>query len=287
MAQEIWSIGRILKWTENYFTEKGIETPRLDAEVLLSHVLKKERIYLYVHFDEPLETVELAGYRELVKQRVQHVPVAYLTGHREFMGLDFEVTPAVLIPRPETELLVQTAIEGLRSVEGVKLFADIGSGSGAICLSVLHYVPEARGETVDISAEALKIAEKNAERLGVSDRIEFHQGDLLEPLKGRHFHAVLSNPPYIPNGDIGGLAQEVREAEPRLALAGGTDGLDFYRRLSKEAPVFLEKGGFLAMEIGINQAQPVRGLLEAEGWMSKLEVYKDLAGIERVAVAWK
>lgn len=287
MAQEIWSIGRILKWTESYFMEKGIDAPRLDAEVLLSHVLKKERIHLYVHFDEPLETVELAEYRELVKRRVQHVPVAYLTGHREFMGLDFEVTPDVLIPRPETELLVQTAIEGLRAVEGQKRFADIGTGSGAICLSVLHYVPEALGETVDISAEALKIAEKNAERLGVSDRIEFRHGDLLEPLKGMRFHAVLSNPPYIPNGDIGGLAQEVRDAEPRLALEGGPEGLDFYRRLTKEAPDYLENDGFLAMEIGINQAQPVCRMLEAEGWMSKIEVYKDLAGIERVAVAWK
>lgn len=287
MAQEIWSIGRILKWTESYFTEKGMETPRLDAEVLLSHVLKKERIYLYVHFDEPLETGELAEYRELVKRRIQHVPVAYLTGNREFMGLEFEVTPAVLIPRPETELLVQTAIEGLREVEGEKLFADIGTGSGAICLSVLHYVPGARGETVDISAEALKIAEKNGARLGVSDRIEFHEGDLLEPLKGRRFHAVLSNPPYIPNGDIEGLAREVRDAEPRLALEGGSDGLDFYRRLSREAPDFLEKDGFLAMEIGIDQAQPIRRMLETEGWTSKLEVYKDLAGIERVVVAWK
>ncbi len=287
MAQEIWSIGRILKWTESYFMEKGIEAPRLDAEVLLSHVLKKERIHLYVHFDEPLETAELAEYRELVKRRVQHVPVAYLTGHREFMGLDFEVMPDVLIPRPETELLVQTAIEGLRAVEGEKRFADIGTGSGAICLSVLHYVPEVMCETVDISAEALKVAEKNAENLGVSDRIEFRHGDLLGPLKGRRFHAVLSNPPYIPNGDIGGLAPEVRDAEPRLALDGGPEGLDFYRRLTKEAPDYLETGGFLAMEIGINQAQPVCHMLEAEGWMSKIEVYKDLAGIERVAVAWK
>lgn len=287
MAQEIWSMGRILKWTESYFTEKGIETPRLDAEVLLSHVLKKERIYLYVHFDEPLESGELAEYRELVKQRVQHVPVAYLTGSREFMGLDFAVTPAVLIPRPETELLVQTAIERLREMDGEKIFADIGAGSGAICLSVLRYVPDARCEAVDISEEALKVAEKNAELLGVSDRISFHHGNLLEPLKGRHFRAVLSNPPYIPNSDIGGLAKEVKDAEPWLALDGGADGLDFYRRLSREAPDYLEVGGFLAMEIGINQAQAVCRLLETEGRMSNTELYKDLAGIERVAVAWK
>ncbi len=286
MAQEIWTIGRILKWTENYFSEKGLESPRLDAEVLLSHVLKKERIYLYVHFDEPLESAELVSYRNLIKQRVKHVPVAYLTGSREFMGLNFKVTPAVLIPRPETELLVQTAIEGLREMKGEKLFADIGAGSGAICISVLHYVPDAKAEAVDISEEALKIAKMNAELLGVADRITFHRGDILGPLKGKRFNAVLSNPPYIPDGDIKGLLPEVREAEPKLALAGGADGLDFYRHLAGKAQAYLEDNGFLAMELGISQAESVCSLLKTAG-MSKTEVYKDLAGIERVAVAWK
>ncbi len=285
MGKEIWTIGKILKWTETYFAEKGIETPRLDAEVLLSHVLEKERIYLYVHFDEPLEAGELADYRELVKRRVQHVPVAYLIGSREFMGLDFQVTPAVLIPRPETEFLVQAAIERLRGMQGEKIFADIGTGSGAVCLSVLYYVPEAKAETVDISGDARKIAEQNAELLGVSDRIVFHTGDLLEPLRGKRFCAVLSNPPYIPEADIAGLSEDVRTAEPHSALAGGADGLDFYRRLAAEAPEYLTEDGFLAMELGIRQAEPVRRLLEKDGRLTRFEIRKDLAEIERVIVA--
>ena len=282
---EIWTIGKILKWTEQYFAEKKIESPRLDAEVLLSHVLKKERIYLYVHFDEPLEAAELTAYRELVKGRVQHVPVAYLTGSREFMGLSFHVTPAVLIPRPETEILVQTAVERLRTKDGGKYFADIGTGSGAICLSVLHYVPEARAETVDISEGATKVAAQNAEQLGVADRIVFHTGDLVAPLKGKRFHAILSNPPYIPDGDIEGLSEEVKGAEPRTALAGGTDGLAFYRRLVSEASDYLTEDGFLAMELGIRQAEPVRQLLEAAGRWTNIEFRKDLAGITRVVIA--
>ncbi len=285
MAGEIWTIGRILKWTENFFAERGVESPRLDAEVLLGHVLDRERIYLYVHFDEPLEQRELAAYRELIKQRVRHVPVAYLIGSREFMGLSFRVSPAVLIPRPETELLVQAAIERLRERKAGCCFADIGTGSGAICLSVLHYVPESRAETVDISPEAGKIAAENAGLLGVADRVSFHTGDLLEPLQGKRFHAVLSNPPYIPDGDIEGLSQDVRDAEPRLALAGGSDGLDFYRRLAEEAPDYLEKDGFLAMELGIHQAEPVERMLEKGGHFASIEILKDLAGIERVVVA--
>ena len=282
---ERWTIGKILKWTEQYFAEKKIDNPRLDAEVLLSHVLKKERIYLYVHFDEPLEAPELKAYRELVKGRVQHVPVAYLTGCREFMGLSFHVTPAVLIPRPETEILVQIAVERLRAKEGEKIFADIGTGSGAICLSVLHYVPEARAETVDISEEARTVAGQNAEQLGVADRIVFHTGDLMAPLRGKRFCAILSNPPYIPDGDIEGLPEDVRCAEPRTALAGGSDGLAFYRRLASEAADYLTEDGFLAMELGIHQAEPVRQLLEAAGRWTSVDIRKDLAGIKRVVIA--
>ncbi len=285
MAGEVWTVGRILKWTENYFSEKGVESPRLDAEVLLGHVLKRERIHLYVHFDEPLEKGELAAYRELIKQRVQHVPVAYLIGSREFMGLSFRVNPAVLIPRPETEFLVQAAIERLRNRQGECSFADIGTGSGAVCLSVLHYVPGARAETVDLSEAARKVAEENAELLGVSGRITFHTGDLLAPLKGKRFHGILSNPPYIPDGDIAGLQADVREAEPRMALAGGTDGLDFYRRLAAEAAEYLEEDGFLAVELGIRQAEPVRQMMEENGKFTGIEIQKDLAGIERVLLA--
>ncbi len=283
--QELWTIGRILKWTEQYFKEKGIESPRLDAEVLLSHILGRERIYLYVHFDEPLEPAELARYREAIKQRVQRVPVAYIIGEKEFMGLTFKVTEDTLVPRPDTEILVQAAIERLRARGDAPRFADIGTGTGAICLSVLHFLPKAQADTVDISPAARAIAEENAAALEVADRVTFHTGDLLAPLAGQCYDAILSNPPYIPDGDIAALAPEVRLKEPHTALAGGKDGLDFYRRLMADAPALLKDGGFLAVEVGIHQAAPVAAL--AAPSFSRTEILKDYAGIERVVIAWK
>lgn len=290
MNERIWTIGRILKWTEGYFTEKGIESPRLDAEVLLAHVLKKQRIYLYVHFDEPLQPEELAAYREMIKKRVMHVPVAYILGEREFMGLTFKVTEDTLIPRPDTEILVQAAVDRLkaRAADDTSLqIADIGTGTGAICLSVLHYLPQVKAETVDISPAARAVAEENAARLGLADRIVFHTGDLLAPLAGRTFAAILSNPPYIPEKDIETLAPEVRTKEPHTALSGGADGLDFYRRLAAEAPKMLEPSGFLAFEVGIHQAQDVAALAKANPLIQKTEILPDYAGIDRVVVAWR
>lgn len=283
--QELWTIGRILKWTEQYFKGKGIESPRLDAEVLLSHILGRERIYLYVHFDEPLEPAELARYREAIKQRVQRVPVAYIIGEKEFMGLTFKVTADTLVPRPDTEILVQAAVERLRARGETPRFADIGTGSGAICLSILHFLPKAQADTVDISPAARAVAEENAAALEVADRVTFHTGDLLAPLAGQCYDAILSNPPYIPDGDIAALAPEVRLKEPRTALAGGKDGLDFYRRLTADAPAHLKDGGFLAVEVGIDQAAPVAAL--AVPAFSHTEILKDYAGIERVVIAWK
>lgn len=283
--QELWTIGRILKWTEQYFKQKNIESPRLDAEVLLSHILGRERIYLYVHFDEPLEPAELARYREAIKQRVQRVPVAYIIGEKEFMGLTFKVTEDTLVPRPDTEILVQAAIERLRARGDAPRFADIGTGTGAICLSVLHFLPKAQADTVDISPAARAVAEENAAALEVADRVTFHTGDLLAPLAGQCYDAILSNPPYIPDGDIAALAPEVRLKEPRTALAGGKDGLDFYRRLTADAPAHLKDGGFLAVEVGIHQAAPVAAL--AVPAFSHTEILKDYAGIERVVIAWK
>ena len=288
---EIWTIGRILKWTENFFKENGIESPRLDAEVLLGHVLEKERIYLYVHFDEPLQPQELAEYREAIKQRIRRVPVAYIIGQREFMGLTFHVTEDTLVPRPDTEILVQAAIERLKKMSGADearpvRFADIGTGTGAICLSVLHYLPQATADTVDISEAARSVAEENAESLGVADRVKFYTGDLLAPL-AEAYDAILSNPPYIPDADIEGLAPEVRCKEPRTALSGGADGLDFYRRLVVDSPALLKDDGFLAVEVGIHQAQAVAKMAVESGKFARTEIIKDYGGIERVVVAWK
>lgn len=289
MNDKIWTIGRILKWTEQYFKDKGIESPRLDAEVLLAHVLEKQRIYLYVHFDEPLQPGELAAYREMIKKRVLRVPVAQILGEKEFMGLTFKVTADTLVPRPDTEILVQVAVDRLRAMAGEEplRFADIGTGSGAICLSVLHYLSDTVADTVDISPAARAVAEENAASLGLADRVTFHTGDLLQPLSGISFAAILSNPPYIPEADIATLAPEVRLKEPHTALSGGQDGLDFYRRLAKEAPAMLVPGGFTAFEVGIHQAGDVADLLKANPLIDRTEILPDYAGIDRVVVGWR
>lgn len=319
MNDKIWTIGRILKWTEQYFKDKGIESPRLDAEVLLAHVLEKQRIYLYVHFDEPLQPAELAAYREMVKQRVLRVPVAQILGEKEFMGLTFKVTADTLVPRPDTEILVQAAVERLKAMKGEAKapedealadgeeassaadrdeaaadvsqeplrIADIGTGSGAICLSVLRYLAGTVADTVDISPAARAVAEENAASLGLQDRVTFHTGDLLQPLVGMTFAAILSNPPYIPEADIATLAPEVRLKEPHTALSGGQDGLDFYRRLAKEAPAMLVPGGFTAFEVGIHQAGDVADLLKANPLIDRTEILPDYAGIDRVVVGWR
>lgn len=289
MNDKIWTIGRILKWTEQYFKDKGIESPRLDAEVLLAHVLEKQRIYLYVHFDEPLQPGELAAYREMIKKRVLRVPVAQILGEKEFMGLTFKVTADTLVPRPDTEILVQAAVDRLRAMAGEEplRFADIGTGSGAICLSVLHYLAGTVADTVDISPAARAVAEENAASLGLADRVTFHTGDLLQPLSGISFAAILSNPPYIPEADIAKLAPEVRLKEPHTALSGGQDGLDFYRRLAEEAPAMLVPGGFTAFEVGIHQAGVVADLLKANPLIDRTEILPDYAGIDRVVVGWR
>ena len=287
---EIWTVGKLLKWTEQYFTSKGLDSPRLDAEVLLSHVLKKERIYLYVHFDEPLETAELSSYRELIKKRLSHEPIAYIIGEREFMGLTFKVTPDTLVPRPDTEILVEAAMGRLKKQvpeKGENLcIADIGTGTGAIILSLLKFLPAANGMAVDISPEAIAVAEENAAEFALTDRVKFFCGDLLTPLEGQRFNAIISNPPYIPTSEMNSLMPEVRSFEPRLALDGGADGLDFYRRLLAESTAFLMPKGFLAVEIGLGQAPIIISLVAENKAWGKTEIVKDLAGIERVTIIW-
>lgn len=290
---EIWTIGKILKWTEEYFQKYNIENPRLDAEVLLGYVLNKERIFLYVHFDQPLDSEELAKFKECIKKRAMKMPVAYITGVREFMGLDFKVTEATLIPRPDTEILVETAMERLGKIAGNeagagKRFADLGTGSGAICLSILNYMQEIKAVTVDISPKAIAVAKENAEKFAVSDRIEFLEGDFLKPLENKgKFTAILSNSPYIPKQDILGLEADVKDFEPMGALDGGIDGLDFYRQLLVKGANYIEDGGFLAIEIGINQSQAILEMAKRNLMWGKVEVIKDLAGIDRCVVLWK
>ena len=287
---EVWSIRRLLVWTAAFFAQRGIETPRLDAEVLLAAVLGRDRMYLYVHFDEPLEPAELARYRAHVKERGAHTPLAYVLGRREFMGLEFCVTRDTLIPRPDTELLVQCTVDFLRArraESGAALrLADIGTGTGAVALSVLHHTAETCADAVDISPGAAAVARENAKRLNLTARIAVHEGDLLAPLMGETYDAILSNPPYIPSADIAELMPEVRAYEPHLALDGGRDGLDFYRRIMQDGPVLLRAGGMLAVEVGIGEAAAVAALAAAHPRIVRTEIHRDLGGIERVVAGY-
>ncbi len=282
MGEPKWTIGSILTWTKQYFADKGVASPRLDAEVLLSHILGKDRMYLYVNFDQPLEADELAAFREAVKQRAKRVPVAYITGRKEFFGLPFSVTPAVLIPRPDTEVLVEASLRRLQGREA-PLILDVGTGSGAIVISLLRKLPAARAVAVDISPDALSVAAGNAASLGVADRLEFVRGDLLAPVAGQVFDAIVSNPPYIAAKELAGLAPELG-FEPRTALAGGADGLDFYRRLAAGSAAHLRPEGFLAVEVGAGQAGAVAALATAATGLAAVETVKDYAGVERVIV---
>ncbi len=283
---EKWNIGAILQWTGQYFADKGVESPRLDAEVLLSHILGKDRLYLYVHFEQPLEDSELAAFRAAVLRRAKREPVAYIIGQKEFMGHMFNVGPAVLVPRPDTEILVEAVLEKLRVIPDGKLrLLDIGTGSGAIIISLLKELPEAVGVAVDLSPEALAVAEENAVRLGVADRLQFRRGDLLQPVEGEVFDYIVSNPPYIPEDDMLNLAAEVL-CEPRMALVAGQDGLDCYRNLLAGGGNNLKEGGGIALEVGIHQAEAVCLLAEKSGWR-KCEIRCDYAGIQRVVLAQK
>lgn len=274
----------MLNWTVNYFKSKNIQSARLDAEVLLSHVLRQERIYLYVHFDEPMEQNELSKFREYVKKRAQHVPIAYIIGEREFMGLPFKVTKDTLIPRPDTEILVENVLNNVDKDKEIEI-VDIGTGSGAIILSLLVNLPKAQGKTVDISSKAIEVAKENAVNLQVNDRCEFFVGDLFAPLNDNKFDVIVSNPPYIPQKDIATLEDDVKEYEPVSALTDGGDGLSYYRRLLSEGKAYIKENGFIALEIGIYQSEDVKQIAMDNGWKN-IKIIKDYAGIDRVVLAW-
>ena len=280
------TISEQLKMATEKLKAAGIENARLDAEVLLAYVLNVRRLSLYVNINKKMTDKEITRYQNLLKRRLERIPVAYLTGHKEFMGLNFAVTPDVLIPRPDTEILAQGVIEHLQSYNRKIKMADLGTGSGAICVSILKFVENVEVAAVDISKKALEIAQFNAEKFNVEDKITFYEGNLFEPLEGQSFDVIVSNPPYISAKDFEKLQIEVK-GEPRLALDGGTDGLKFYRQIVSEAPKFLTADGFLAMELGFNHSEPVRHLIEDSGNFKHIQIWKDLARIERVIAAWK
>jgi release factor glutamine methyltransferase len=285
-----WTVGRLLQWTADYLKTRGADSPRLDAEVLLAEALGCQRIELYTTFEEtPSEDVR-AAFRELVRRRAEGAPVAYLVGRREFYSLSFRVTPDVLIPRPETELLVVAAIdlakERFSTLDSRLSIADVGTGSGIIAVCLAKHLPAWRVTAVDISTAALAVAEDNAKRHGVSDRIEFVESDLLAAVPAdRRFDFVVSNPPYVAAAEFDKLAPDVRKFEPSTALVAGPRGTEIIERLIPQAAERLRPGGHLLLEIGPAIHEAVRTLLEADGHFELGPTIKDLARLPRVVQA--
>lgn len=285
-----------LRLATEYLQKCGSGSPRLDAELLLAHVLGVDRVALYVNHDRPLVPDEVGAFRELLRQRGRGTPMAYILGERPFLSTSLVVSPAVLIPRPETELLVEAALAWLAEQPGASLLvADVGTGSGAIAIGIALAEPRAHVMALDVSADAARVARANVDRHDVNDRVEVLAGDLLTPLlvpprsarfRGR-LDAVVSNPPYIATAELDTLPRDVREHEPRIALDGGPDGLAAYRRLIPMAGQALRPGGLLALEIGADQGEAVAALLAADDGWRDVRVEKDYAGHDRIVLSIK
>lgn len=260
-----WTTLSVLDWTTRRFEEAGIAPARLEAQLLLAHVLKCSRMQLYTGFDKPLGDDELAGYRALIRRRLGGEPVAYLLGEQEFWALPFYVDGSVLVPRPDTETVIEVA-RGLRVDRSAPCrVLDLCTGSGAIAISLAKELPAARVVGTDVSPDALAVARRNAERNAVAERVELRAGDLFAPVAGERFDLIVSNPPYIATAVIDTLAAEVRR-EPRIALDGGPDGLAFLDRICAAAAGYLEPGGALVLEHGYDQADAVHAQMVAAGF---------------------
>ncbi|MGL4552810.1 MAG: peptide chain release factor N(5)-glutamine methyltransferase [Gemmataceae bacterium] len=275
-----WTIRRLLDWTKTFLAGKGIESPRLDAELLLAHALGCPKIALYTRFDEVADDAKRAAFRELVQQRVKGRPVAHLLGKKEFYSLEFEVGPAVLVPRPDSEWLV-TEAEALIKPLPTPAVLDLGTGSGCLAVAIAVRVKSAAVTAVDISPEAAAVAARNAEKHKVADRVRVLAGDLFGPVAGEAFDVIVSNPPYVPSADIARLDPGVRDHEPRLALDGGADGFAVIDRLLAGGAAALKPGGAMLIEIGFDQAEEARRRFAAAGWTIDREV-KDGGGHVRV-----
>lgn len=304
MTTSEWTILKLLDWTTAYFTEHGVPGPRLDAELLLGDVLHLKRIDLYLNFERAVATSDLARFKSLVQRRAKRQPLQYILEYVEFFGRRFQVTPEVLIPRPETEQLVARALEWLDAHPSATQVLDFGTGSGCIAITLALERPALQVTAVDVSETALRVARENAGALGVN--VNFAKSVFSPPPPGegqgegevqlicpltptlsqgeRGFELIMSNPPYIPSGEIIALQPEVSRFEPRLALDGGEDGLAFYRHLLLSAPPLLKPGGALALEIGTGQRGAITDVASSVGRWQTAQCYKDLSGTERILI---
>lgn len=274
---EIWTLLKLLRWTTDYFSEKGVDNPRLDAELLLAHVLKLDRVGLYLNFERPLNALELDEIRPLVKRRGQREPLQYLLGQTEFWSRLFEVTPDVLIPRADTEILVE---EALNRAEKSGLLLDVGTGSGAIAVSFAGELPDWQVAALDISEPALEVAQRNAQKNGVAQQVQFLHADLAQ-LPQQQYDLIVSNPPYIAQDEWDELMPEVRCYEPQKALLAEDNGLDCYRKLAAQVQSRLKPGGWLLVEIGFKQAEAVSQIFHDAG-LQDVFVRNDYADQPRV-----
>lgn len=286
-----WTVRRLLEWTTPFFTRKNVDSPRLAAELLLSHVLNQPRIKLYTDYERPLTEKELTTYRDLVRRAGEHEPVAYLTGKAHFFNLELEVNRDVLIPRPDTETLVENVLQLVRNQPGLESprVLDLCTGSGCIALAIAHHLKTATVTAVDLSPGAVAVAQRNAEKLGLSERVKIEEGDLYEPLSKMTdrppFHLIVANPPYIATGQIEKLDRNVREYEPMIALDGGLDGLALLRRILAGAPERLLPEGHLFVEIAFDQAAQAAAVAAQQPGLTGARILKDHAGNDRVLTA--
>jgi len=283
-----WTIRRILEWTTGFFTRKEVNMPRLSAELLLAHVLNVPRIKLYTDFDRTLADKDLATFRALVQRAAEQEPIAYLTGKAHFFNLEFEVTRDVLIPRPDTETLVENVLQLARNQPGMTAprVLDLCTGSGCIAAAIGYHLKNAVVVATELSPAAVVVARRNIERLGLTGRVTVEQGDLFEPLRhlvdAQPFQLVVANPPYIPTGQLDALDRSVRDYEPLAALDGGLDGLGLHRRILAEAPARLVPGGRVYLEIAFDQGALAREVAAGYPEFEDVRMLKDSAGRERV-----
>ncbi len=290
MSEVVRTISRALKWGSRLLGEKGIENPRLDAELLLRETLKINSVELYLHFHRPLTPPQFAHYKSLLNKRIRGEPIQHILGRREFWSLDLKVTPEVFIPRPETELLVEEVLKIFRDERSLALrFMDVGTGSGAIAIALARELKRCSILAEDISWRAILLARENASVHGVSGRIRFLVGNLFSALKEgeSRFDLIFSNPPYIPSATIEILPKEIAEFEPRVALDGGPDGLAFFRNIVMGAGPFLKTGGWLVLEVGEEQGRAVAEMIRNAGSFESPCIIGDHGGLDRVIRARK
>ncbi|NLY90249.1 MAG: peptide chain release factor N(5)-glutamine methyltransferase [Firmicutes bacterium] len=278
------TVGMVLRETTLFFTKRGLPAARLEAELLMAHLLGTDRLRLYTDGERPLNKEEVSKYKALIRQRLSGQPLAYITGKKSFLSWEFQITPAVLVPRPETEILVERVVEECRKLTTGRLL-ELGTGSGIIAISLAHYLPGFQIDAVDLSPAALEVAAANAEAHQQKERINFYCGNLYAALSmdsGSRYTGIVTNPPYIPTAVIPTLAKEVQQ-EPRVALDGGPDGTEVIRRILAEAPHWLVPGGFLALEHGYDQLPEIQKMAMEAGF-TEIASYQDYAGWPRVAV---